>query len=91
MLDPNRLLLTEILKRNFNYIITIIKSNGEEKQLILKTKKKDFLKQLGDLKIRVVLVDNYPDNKNWEIGVFYLTRSGGTLYYKEKEEKSFEL
>lgn len=91
MLDPNRLLLNEILKRNFNYIITIIKANGEEKELIIKAKKKDFLKQLGDLKIRVVLIDRYPNRDNWEIGVFYLVRSGETLYYKEKEEKSFEL
>ena len=91
MLDPNRLLLSEILKRNFNYIITIVKANGEEKQSIIRAKKKDFLKQLGDLKIRVVLVDNYPSRDEWEIGILYLARSGETVYYKEREEKNFEL
>lgn len=90
MIDANRLLLNEILKRNFNYIITIVNNKGEEEQLILKKKKREFLKQLGDLNVHVVLVDNYPRRDDWEFGVFYLTKNGECLFYKEKEGKQLE-
>lgn len=91
MLSPNRLLLNEILKRTFNFFITIVNARGEEREIFLKKKKKDFLKRLGTIDIRVVLVDNFPSRDNWEFGVFYLTRNGLSLYYKEFESKSIEL
>lgn len=88
MINANRLLLQEVLKRNFNFLITIINSRGEEKEIFLRKKKKDFLRENSDVDIRVILVDNYPRREDWECGIFYLTRNGETLYYKEKESEN---
>ena len=90
MINANRLLLQEVLKRNFNFLITIVNLRGEEKELLFRKKKKDFLREMGNLDIHVVLVDNYPRREDWKMGIFYLTRNGETLYYKEMEGKGLE-
>lgn len=90
MLDANRVLLQETLKRTFYYYVTAINSRGEEKETYYKLNKRDFLKQLGSLSIRVILVDDYPSKENWKTGVFYLAKSGRALYYREKEGKMLE-
>ncbi len=90
MLDPNRVLLSETLKRTFNYYLTIINNRGEEKEFIYKKNKKAFLRELGNLSIRVILVEDYPSREDWQTGIFYLSKSGKSLYYKEKEGKQIE-
>lgn len=87
MLDPNRVLLSETLKRTFYYYLTIVNNRGEERELIYKKNKKDFLRQLGELSIRVVRVENYPVKDDWELGVLYVSKNGRAVYYKEKEGK----
>lgn len=90
MLDPNRVLLDGVLKRTFFYYLTIVNSRGEEKEITYKMSKKEFLKQLGALSIRVILVDNYPSRDNWELGILYICKNGKAVYYKEKEGRALE-
>lgn len=87
MLNPNKVLLEQILKRNFFFYLTVVNKDGEEKEKIYKKSRKDFLKEIENLNIRVIIVENYPNREDWKAGVFYLVKSGKAIYYKEIEDK----
>ena len=91
MLDPNKVLIEQTLKRTFFFYLTTINKNGEEKEIIYKKNRRDFLREIQNLHIRVILVDNYPNREDWKPGIFYMARSGKAIYYRDYEEKGFEI
>lgn len=88
-MGADRVLLEATLKRSFYYYLTTVNNFGEEQEAICKVKKKEFLERLGNLEIRVILVEKYPPQQ-WKLGVFYVAKDGKAIYYKEKLGQQFE-
>jgi hypothetical protein len=85
MMDVNRILLQNTLKFSFNLVVYSINKLGEEKQINIKITRKKFLERLGDVKIYVKLVDDYPTKI--EKNIFYLKKNGKTIWIWEDESE----
>lgn len=85
MINPNYLLLEHTLKSSFNVVVTLVNRYGEEHEQTFKKHRKDFLRENVTSSFRVCLVDDYPP-REMESNIYYVKRSGKTVWIKMREQ-----
>lgn len=85
MLNPNVVLMENTLKSSFMLVLTVINHLGEEKEQIFKKSRRSFLKETNIENYHVKLVNDYPDTKSMELGIFYVSKNGKTVWLRIKE------
>lgn len=90
MLNPNLLLMEHTLKSSFNLVVTLVNQYNEEREISIKKKLKEFIKNSDDNTFRVIFVDDYPP-RDMELNVYYVKRSGKTVWLKIRERDFKEL
>jgi hypothetical protein len=83
--DANKFILEQTLKFFVNFVTYKIDKNGVETNNNIKITKSKFLSVIETEKIRVKLVDNYPEII--DAGIMYVKRNGRTVWYKEDNRK----
>lgn len=84
MTNPSQLIIEHTLKSSFHLMLTVVNQYGEEHEFIYKKSKKKFLAEMNLDKLTVKLVDDFPP-REMELDVFYVKRSGKTVWVKEME------
>lgn len=84
-MDSNLILLQSTLSFMFTFIMYKVEDDGTESFKSLKTTKKSFLQKLSGEKIRVKVVDDYPEK--FEDNVMYVRKNGKTVWYRENHYK----
>ena len=82
-MDTNRLILQETLKLFVNVVTYKVNKLGEETYNSVKMTKKKFMSAIENEKIKVKLVDKYPEILDKD--VIYVNRNGRTVWYKEDD------
>lgn len=82
--DSNFSIAKLTLKFRFKYIVFITNKEGEEKQSIQKIYKKDFLKTLYYMNVKVKLVESCPPEDHKD-NVFYIKKDGKTVWLWKNE------
>jgi hypothetical protein len=85
MINPNVLLMENILKSSFNVVVTVVEKDGSEKDISFKKRRKDFLRENYTGVLQVVLVDYYPPEE-MKFNVYYIKKSGKIVWIKMKKE-----
>lgn len=85
MMNPNILLMGNILKSSFDVIITVVEKDGSEKDISFKKRRKDFLRENYAGTLQVILVDYCPPEE-MKFNVYYIKKSGKIVWIKMKKE-----
>lgn len=81
MVNPSEILATNILKRSFQLVLTVINSYGEEHEMVFKKKRKQFVKEIDFNTMRTKIIDKYPQGE-MEPNVLYIKRTGDIVWAK---------
>lgn len=84
-MDANKFILEQTLKFFVNFVTYKIDKNGVETNNNIRITKNKFLSVIETEKIRVKLVDKYPEII--DAGIMYVKRNGRTVWYKEDDRK----
>lgn len=80
-MDPNIVLLQGTLKFMFTFITYKVDAEGLETFGSLRLFKAPFIERIKGEKIRVKLVENYPER--FEDNILYVKKDGKTAWYRE--------
>lgn len=81
MVNPGEILATNILKRSFQLVLTVINSYGEEHEMVFKKKRKQFINEIDFNTMRTKIIDGYPQGE-MEPNVLYIQRTGDIVWAK---------